>query len=329
MARRPKVNGDTEAQVAGLKAHLDKIVGRGTADDLRSQVLALIPVYQKLQDLGVGLMQSPGSSARDRIIQYLCRYHHTLIDGNELMVVAGIGEWARRVRELRVEYGWSIYSGVTVKELAQDSIPEMRGLREALGIDPLQILPNQYVLMRQEADREAAYRWNQNNLIRKKKGSAKDKILELLRLNVGHAVTSEELRYVSGEKSEWARRIRELRTEDGWPIVGKMQGREDLPNGSYLLEADKQSEPHDRRISDETRISVLTRDNFSCTVCHWKRTNINREDPRKRLELHHIINHKDKGVNTIDNLTTLCNVHHDEVHAGRLNWNTIKWINTD
>ncbi len=38
-------------------------------------------------------------------------------------------------------------------------------------------------------------------------------------------------------------------------------------------------------------------------------------DPRKILELHHKKMHVEKGKNTADNLITLCNVHHDEIHA--------------
>jgi hypothetical protein len=38
------------------------------------------------------------------------------------------------------------------------------------------------------------------------------------------------------------------------------------------------------------------------------------DDPRKMLELHHKKHHKDKGENTVDNLETVCNVHHDEIH---------------
>ena len=39
------------------------------------------------------------------------------------------------------------------------------------------------------------------------------------------------------------------------------------------------------------------------------------EDPRKRLELHHVKPHVAKGKNTEDNLETLCNVHHDALHG--------------
>lgn len=32
------------------------------------------------------------------------------------------------------------------------------------------------------------------------------------------------------------------------------------------------------------------------------------------LELHHVRHHRDKGGNTVENLVTLCNMHHDEIH---------------
>src|SRR5579883_2962128 len=81
-------------------------------DDLRPKVIALIPAFQKLRDLGCSLIpMGDTSSARDRILAYLLKYPFQIIDGEELAVISGIGEWARRVRELRVEYGWWIYSG--------------------------------------------------------------------------------------------------------------------------------------------------------------------------------------------------------------------------
>ncbi|MFD2579587.1 HNH endonuclease signature motif containing protein [Novosphingobium colocasiae] len=44
------------------------------------------------------------------------------------------------------------------------------------------------------------------------------------------------------------------------------------------------------------------------------------------LELHHLIEHKAKGGNTVENLVTICNVHHDQVHAGRLLWDGQSWV---
>lgn len=329
MARRPKAPNDAVEHVAQIKSLLDGFLTKLNEDDLREQVKALVPAFHHLRDLGAGLIPYEiAASARDRLIAYLRKYPLTLIAGDELMVVSGIGEWARRVRELRVQFGWWIYSGVTIKELATESPEEIEALKAAIGVDPLTIRPDQYVLMRADEDRDAAHRWRQLNDIRRRKLSVKAKLLEFFRANVGRAVTIEELRYLAGDASEWARRVRELRTEDGWPVFSKMQGRHELPVGSYMLEEDKQAEPHDRHIPDDVRVKVLTRDKFSCTCCGWKRSDLSPDDPRKFLELHHLVEHKEKGGNTVENLITLCNVDHDRVHAGRLTRRDTHWEET-
>ncbi len=111
-----------------------------------------------------------------------------------------------------------------------------------------------------------------------------------------------------------ARRTRELRTEEGWPVKTKQFGRPELSVGVYVLEEDKQAEPHDRHIPDSIRIEVLTRDQFRCRKCGWNTQDRRKEDPRQLLELHHLDYHSEGGSNTTDNLITLCNVHHDDVH---------------
>ena len=81
--------------------------------DLRGKVRALVPAHYLLRDLGSSLIpKERASSARDRIILYLTSFPRQVIKGDELMVVAGIGEWARRVGKasarvagsVRVEY---------------------------------------------------------------------------------------------------------------------------------------------------------------------------------------------------------------------------------
>ncbi|MBY5917750.1 HNH endonuclease [Rhizobium leguminosarum] len=324
MARRSKAAKDGASQVLALKAMLDDFSIKLQSDDLREQVVALIPAFHALRDLGAGLnSEDLTKTAQDRILAYLRRYPFQLIDGDELSVVSGIGEWARRVRELRVEMGWSILTGVTIRELENDDPALMYSIAEALKIDPRKIKPDQYALMREDQDKEAAFRWNLLNGIRKKGGGVKAKLLEFFRANVGKPVTIEELRYLANKRSEWARRTRQLRTEDGWPIVTRMQGRPDLPIGSYVLEEDKQAAEHDRNIPDDVRLEVLERDRFACRKCRWTTADLRREDPRKFLELHHVIAHAVGGANNADNLITLCNVHHDRVHAGTLNLDEI------
>lgn len=236
-------------------------------NSLREQVLTLVPANHLLRDLGSSLLNEENcNSARDRILAYLLKYPKTIIHGDELMVVAGISEYARRIRELRVQFGWSVLSGTTVKEMIE---------QEEITIEELQITSTKclktdvYALMATDQDREAALRWNEANVLRRSKISTKDKILSYLRKNVGRPVTGEELRYLANDSKEWARRTRELRTEDGWPIVTKNSGRPELEVGAYLLEEDRQAEVHDRKIPDPVRASVLERDNHSCRNCHW------------------------------------------------------------
>lgn len=84
--------------------------------DLRGKVLSLVPAHHILRDLGSSLIpRVSAQSARDRIERYLTSYPRQIIKGDELMVISGIGEWARRVRELRVQFGWNIVTGITVK----------------------------------------------------------------------------------------------------------------------------------------------------------------------------------------------------------------------
>jgi len=130
---------------------------------------------------------------------------------------------------------------------------------------------------------------------------------------VEKTVTNEELKYLAKDRSEWARRVRELRTEYGWPVVTQNTGRPDLEVGVYLLEADRQSPEHDRRIPDPVKKEVLRRDGYKCTVCKWSHSEWNRSDPR-HLELHHKTHHVDGGDNTESNLITVCTVCHDEIH---------------
>lgn len=300
---------DPEKLRAELVNLLENFENYLISNGLREQVINLVPAYHILNDLGSSLILENIPGARDRIIHYLKSYPATIIDGDELMVVAGISEWARRVRELRVEYGWSIISGVSASEMSE------QGELDIEGVDFSKMRPDQYILLSSTEDREAAHRWNVANDIRKEKGiSVQEKILKLLRANVGRAVTGEELRYVANDVSEWARRVRELRTEQGWPVVSKNTGMPDLPIGSYLLELDRQAPVHDRTIPDSVRVKVLRRDGYRCRDCKWHIEEYNRADPRI-LELHHVKHHVEGGENTEENLRTLCNICHDEIHA--------------
>lgn len=308
MARRP-LSGVPERKRQHLVNLLENFERHLAVSNLREQVRALIPVFHELRDLGSSLSGSVTRlSARDRILSYLRQYPTTVIAGDELMVVSGIQEYARRIRELRVEFGWPILSGRAL----QDLLPEERA-----GFSNVEIRVDDYMLVRDDQDREAALRWNIANEIRRSDGSVKDKILRYLQANVDAPVTAEELRYIAKDRSEWARRVRELRTEEGWSIATQMTERPDLPPGVYVLDGLDRAEPHDRRIPEDIRINVLQRDNYTCRFlgCDFDARNPP-PGPRRRLELHHVIMHAKRGSNDPVNLLTLCNVHHDAVHGG-------------
>ncbi|PTM10226.1 MAG: HNH endonuclease [Bacteroidetes bacterium] len=275
--------------------------------ELRPKVLEMVKILHLYRDLGISLVDNERNlSARNRILKYLKGYVGHLINGDELLVISGTQEYARRIRELRVDFGWPIISGVTLKQMILDG--------ELDGFDLNTVKPDTYILLKDEQDLESAYRYNLMKDIRKSESlSARDKILTFLRSNIGKQVTGEELSYVS-KISDWPRRIRELRTEYGWPVMTKSTGRPDLPVGYYVLAEDRQDEEHDRHIRNEDRIKVLDRDYCRCVICNWPINSSVHDKFRNRLELHHIVNHVKKGKNSADNLVTLCNVHHDLIH---------------
>jgi len=308
----PKKKGNrltTEEILSELMTLLKAFESFSAETELRQRVRALVPVYNKFQLLGPSLLPDElRRSGRNRILHYFLEYPKTVLPGDELAVVGGIGEWARRIRELRVQYGWTIASGEMAKAMAAEEELDLP------GIDVATMRVDDYILLTEEQDKEAAYRWNVAKEIRQGKGGAKEKILAYLQRNAGVPVSGEELRYVAKDATEWARRTRELRTEEGWPVVTRMTGRPDFKVGMYMLEQNRQSPPHDRKIPDPLRRKVLNRDKYRCVRCGWSHELYNRSDPR-HLEPHHIRKHAKGGENVEENLITLCTVCHDEWHS--------------
>src|SRR3569832_745809 len=98
MARRSKTE-DPEAVLNRLMGHLGDLPPLLRSDDLRRQVRSLIQAHHLLRDLGGSIAGAYGTSARERILGYMLRHAGQVVDGDELMVVAGISEYARRIRE--------------------------------------------------------------------------------------------------------------------------------------------------------------------------------------------------------------------------------------
>ncbi|MGQ0556614.1 MAG: HNH endonuclease [Nitrospiraceae bacterium] len=138
------------------------------------------------------------------------------------------------------------------------------------------------------------------------KGS-KALVLEFLLGNIGVVLDAKKIQAASGGKSEWGRRLRELRNEDGWQILSH-KDRADLKPGQYLLETTKRLPAFKRGISKETRAWVLERNGYTCQMC-----GIAAGDPDPfmagrtvRLTMGHILDKSKGGKDTPENLRAVC-----------------------
>lgn len=127
--------------------------------------------------------------------------------------------------------------------------------------------------------------------------------------NLGRVMESDELRDVAGGISEWARRVRELRTEEGYQILTH-NDRADLKPGQYVLLDPKPLPAFSRSISKETRAYVLDRNGFTCQQCGAVAGEPHPYDPtrRTRLQIGHIIDKSQGGSDEPHNLRALCSV---------------------
>lgn len=142
----------------------------------------------------------------------------------------------------------------------------------------------------------------------KKGQGAKVKLRQYILENVGKVMDANELRAVA-ETSEWARRIRELRTEEGYQILTH-NDRSDLKPGEYLLENPTPLPAFERDISKEARAYVLDRNGFTCQMCGAVAGEIHPYDPTRKTRLHigHIIDKSMGGTDDVTNLRAECSV---------------------
>lgn len=120
---------------------------------------------------------------------------------------------------------------------------------------------------------------------------------------------SEELRLVADNQSEWARRVRELRAEEGYLILTH-NDRSELKPGQYLLETHKPQPAFERSISKETRAFVLDRNGFTCQMCGAVAGEVHPYDSSRKTRLHlgHVIDKSVGGTDDASNLRAICSV---------------------
>lgn len=140
-----------------------------------------------------------------------------------------------------------------------------------------------------------------------KKPSSKALILAYLLDNIDTVVNSKQLQDASQGVSEWARRVRELRDEEGYEILSH-KDRADLKPGEYILASAKRRPAFKRGISKETRAIVLERNGYTCQMCGVAAGDPDPFNTNRtiRLTLGHIIDKSKGGEDMPSNLRAVC-----------------------
>jgi biotin operon repressor len=237
-----------------------------------------------------------GDGGKNKILAYLQARVGKVVHGEELAEASGIHEWARRVRELRVQDGYEI----------------------------TEVGSSTYRLEEGKPNRQRAEIWKTANVIRRQPGSGMERIAALLDANVGKVLTREQIDYV-GRIAEASRRVRELRDEHGWPIDSHVDDPT-LGPGEYRLtssDPDDRRDPLQRLYPEGLRQKIFERDGYTCQICGRDRAKAEAAgDTRFYLEVHHKVAVADELAampkserNDIENLITLCHRDHLEETA--------------
>ena len=161
--------------------------------------------------------------------------------------------------------------------------------------------------------------------------SAKDRIKAFFLANLGKTVSAKQLQKAAAPVSEWARRVRELRDEDGWPILSNNDSAS-LKPGEYILQSLPPNTPHvsfRRMISQKLRAVVLDRNGFTCQWCGKAPGEIDEETGRMvRLHIAHIVDKSHGGKDEAANLRTLCSTCNQGAKNITLEKPTTLWLLT-
>lgn len=142
-----------------------------------------------------------------------------------------------------------------------------------------------------------------------RKLSTKEKLRQFFRNNVGRVIEKDELRAAAGNATEWARRVREIRNDEGWDIQSNNDSDE-LKPGQYRLVSEPPPEGYyyrfARQISSRLRAQVLARNGYTCQMCGVGAGDLDNRGKKVRLHVRHMVDKTAGGTDTLDNLKTLC-----------------------
>lgn len=138
---------------------------------------------------------------------------------------------------------------------------------------------------------------------------ARGKLREFFLKNVGKTLNAYELRRAAGGITEWARRVRELRHEEGMNIQTHNDDAS-LKPGEYRLVDLKPLPVFLPGISKEVRAFVLDRNGFTCQMCGIAAGEPHPADGGRKARLHigHIQDLSQGGTNDPGNLRALCSL---------------------
>ncbi len=143
-----------------------------------------------------------------------------------------------------------------------------------------------------------------------KQESAKDRLKAFFRANVGQVVTAAQLQDVARPVSEWARRVRELRDVEGWPIITNNDSAV-LKPGEYMM-VEQPPEEWDSffqrsGMSQRLRAQVLDRDGSTCQMCGLAAGEVDPETGRKsRLHIGRVVDAALGEDDELSSFRTLC-----------------------
>lgn len=142
--------------------------------------------------------------------------------------------------------------------------------------------------------------------------SARDKLRDYFEAHVGKVLDGATLRDVAGI-SDWPRRVRELRGDEGMQIHTH-HDRDDLKPGQYMLVSRKRIPRIGHSIDARQRARILERNGYTCQMCGRGPDDEDPLDPTRKVKLH--IDHIDPdGPPEDHNLRVCCST----CNAGRSN----------